>query len=628
MTHHETRMVVVGIALASLLAGSLKPSAAIAATKYWEPPDAIGNWNYAAYWDPVGVPVAGDVARIEAGGSGYILYCIYTNATNPLLNSVYIGNLSTGTAEGRIVQSQDSLHTGYEYCGYRGTGKHFQSGGSVTVDNTLYLGRLVDSYGYYELSNGTLSAGYIHVGYGGDGEFVQSGGSFTTGKLSVSNANYAGPYGVGTYDMQAGTLNASIIYLGGKQDGFFDQSGGTVNATGSGLTLGLDQYGGGYYTLTNGSLNSYRTRLSWGGSEFVHSGGTHTITTDLEVGYGANVLAESLYTLSGSAILNVGDDLYLGQSGHSAPGRYRQTSGTAQVSDMLVLAEPTGTFRLEGGTFTCGDVSNDGHYQQTGGTCNSDAWTNTYDFHPTGGVLNADQFTNESTLDAIIEGTADCRLNVVTGNDGRIWLKNGYLRGKHLGGGVYVMCAFTNHAHFEMDGGTFAGHFTNYGTFTYDGGNFSQSTFTNYGSAYTVYLNSDFTCRRVVNHGSLTLFWDRWLIANGTGYANAVENNGSLNMYPRTHLSMGTGRKLVNNGEMYAGAAGTDCAYIHGDLENHGYLLPCTGGTDPGHLTVAGQFTSFSGAELRIRVRGTGANDLDHVTIQGTATCAGSWTYG
>lgn len=602
------------------------PAATIAGTKYFEPADGIGPWNYAPYWDPAGVPIAGDTARIEAGGSGWTLTCQYINTTNPVLTAVYIGNLGTGTADARITQSQDALHAGYEYVGYRGTGKHFQSGGSVMVDQTLYLGRLSGSYGYYELSGGTLSATYPHIGYGGDGDFVQKGGTFTCTQLNISNANYAGPYGIGTYELQVGTLNAPIIYLGGKENGTFTQSGGTVNADGAGLTLGLDQYGAGHYWLSGGDLNTARTRLSWAGSTFSQTGGTHDVSGDLEVGYGTTVPDESLYTLSGTGALTIGDDLYLGQSGHTAPGRFRQTGGTTVVNDMLVLAEPTGTLQLEGGTFTCADVSNDGHYAQSGGTFSTDTWTNVYDFDHTGGILNVETFRNDSSQDMTIGGTADCRINNLDGNQGRLWLQAGTLRGKYIGGGLYFMCDFISAAgaHFQMDGGQFIGHLTNHGAFTYNGGTFAQSTFTNHAGYGLVSLNADLTCRRCVNNGTFDIPTGRWLNADGAGYANAVENNGNLSMQPSSHIDVGNKSKLVNNGPMYAGGPGQQYAHIFGDVENNDYLLPCHSSLPAGWLYINGDFAASSQAQLRIRIHGTGTDQQDYLAVQGHATLGGA----
>lgn len=623
MTCNMMRGIVAGIALVGLLLAFAAPPAALAAIRYWEPADGIGNWNYGPYWNPAGVPVAGDTARIEAGGDGWTLTCNYINAANPLLADVYVGNInSSGTASASLIQSQDALHAGYAYVGYYGTGRHYQSGGSVTIDNTLYLGRRSGSYGYYELSGGTLSASYSQIGYAGEGDFVQTGGTFTCGQMDIANANYGGPYGVGSYDMQLGTLNASLIYIGGKEEGTFTQSGGTVNATAGGVTLGLDQYGGGHYTLSNGDLNTSRTRLSQSGSTFTQTGGTHDITGDLEVGYGLGAASEALYTLSGSGTLTVSDDIVIGDDGW---GRYRQTAGTAVATDAIVLSvpddAPAGKLQLEGGSLTSARVDNAGNYVQSGGTLTTGIWTNAYMFDQTGGVLNAQQLDNNSTESLHIGGLADCRVNVLYGNTQRIWQEGGILRGKYAGGGLYNMCAFTNGAIYEMDAGEFVGHLTNYGTFTYDGGTFDQSTLTNHG---TVNFNADFTCRRIVNNASLTLLWDRRVYADGLGYSNAIENNGSLTMYPRSEINLGSGIKLVNNGPMYAGGPIPDVAYFLGNLENQNYLLPSASGLPSGRLYVNGNFTAVPGAQLRIRIHGTALQDYDQMQVQYNANLGGT----
>lgn len=622
---YTTRQPAIVIMLIAVLAVCMS-SAGFAATKYWDPADGIGNWNYGPYWNPDDVPVAGDYVRIEAGGSGWTLFCYYVNATNPLLQTIYVGNQnSTGTAEARIIQSQDNLHAWRENVGYYGTGKHFQSGGTVTLDDALYMGVQNDnSYGYYQLDAGSLNTQYSRVGFHGDGEFLQTGGTHTcTVDLGLGLGLGGEPYGQGTYTLQNGTIDAGSVYVGARGPGDFFQSGGTVNATVNGLTLGHDRYGRGHYELSNGDLNTYRTRLRWLDSTFVHTGGTHDVTSTMEVGYSSDTSNEVSYTLSNTGALTVGTNMFIGYSTSPTLGRFHQTGGNAIVGNTLVLAEPTGTMVLEGGSCSSAYVSNDGHYQQSGGTLTTGAWTNTYDFQQSGGILNATQYTNQSPVDVIIQGTADCRVNTFNNDSGKVWLKNGTLRGKYAGGGNYFMCDFTNDADFEMDAGQFIGHFTNNGTFRYDGGTFSQSTFTNYGGYSAVNLLANFTCRRIVNHGSLTLLWDRQVTADGAGYANAVENNGSLNMYPRTVINVG-GSTLVNKGQMYAGAAGTDAASIIGNLENQNYLLPCISGIASGRLNVSsGNFTQTAAAELRIRLNGSAYDDYDHLIISGSATLAG-----
>ena len=136
-------------------------------------------------------------------------------------------------------------------------------------------------------------------------------------------------------------------------------------------------------------------------------------------------------------------------------------------------------------------------------------------------------------------------------------------------------------------------------------------------------LNNDFTCNRLVNHASMTIPTDRWVHATGTGYANAVENNSNFTMYPRAHVDVGTS-KFVNNGAMYAGGPTTDYAHIAGNLENNDYLLPSASHLPAGgFLYVDGDFTCGTGAQLRLRLRGTATTEYDHMTISGAATLAG-----
>ena len=392
------------IGMASVLLAAAASSTTLATIKYWDPADGIGNWNYGPYWSPAGVPVAGDRVRIEAGGNDWTLICNYINATNPLLEDIYIGNMADGTAEARLVQAQDDLHADDEFLGYYGTGRHFQSGGSVTLDSSLYLGFKEDSNGYYELSGGDLDCPYPFIGYGGDGYFDQTGGDHTCNQLRISNANYGGPYGVGAYTIEDGTLNAQIIYLGGKQVGFFDQFGGTVNATGGGgLTLGLDQYGPGEYYLANGTLNTYRTRLSWAGSEFTHIGGTHQITADLEIGFGTDAGNQARYTLADAGQLEVSGDMIIGDlDDGGAWGLFLQYGGTAVITGTVSTEEldgnPTGTLQLEGGSLTAPTVDNHGQFRQFGGEFIGDL-VNYGTFTYYSGVFVQSTLTNHGTVE-------------------------------------------------------------------------------------------------------------------------------------------------------------------------------------------------------------------------------------
>ncbi|MGD8453967.1 MAG: hypothetical protein PVJ57_19295 [Phycisphaerae bacterium] len=608
-----------GATLLALAVVGLLPVAAPADTKQWEPPAGSGAWDYAPNWNPIGVPVVGDTARIEASGDGWTLFCEYQSGINPLLDSVMIGGDGTGTAGARLAQSRDDLHTYDEYVGYMGTGRHYQSAGSVTIDEVLYLGHCNASHGYYDLTGGSLDALCTRIGFGGDGDFVQTGGTFDCPYVEISSFSFSG---AGHYDMQDGILNAGWILLGGLTRGTLTQSGGTIEALTEGLYLGWTDGGGGDYTLSGGSLTTVRTRLNRDSPTFDQTGGTHETLGNLEVGWDGYAPAEALYTLSGSGILNVGGDLCVSGTYASSPARYVQTGGTATVVGDVLVHRPTGTLQMQGGSLSCPTFDNNGHYRQSAGTLTAGEATNTYDLQHTGGVLNAEQFANDSTIDLIVDGTADCRINTLDGNAGRIWLKGGVLRGKHAGGGQYHPCVFTNNALFQMDGGEFAGHLINNGTFTYNGGPFAESTLTNYSDATSVSLGANLTCHRVVNHGGLALGWNRRIIADGVECPNAVENNGELSVSSRSHIEVGNS-KLVNNGDLYAGGLGADYAQIQGDVENHGYLRPAATDVAAGQLRIDGDFTAFPEAELSIRIRGTGPQEWDYIVVQGIANLAG-----
>jgi len=392
MQHNSTRGTARICVLAALSVGILSQAAAVGATKYWEPADGIGSWNYGPYWNPSGVPIAGDNVRIEAGGSGWTLICNYINATNPLLNRIYIGNYNTtGTADARLLQGAGNLHADREYVGYYGRGEHRQSGGSVTIDSTQYIGYTTDGDGYYELSGGTLDSEDVYVGYSGAGEFLQTNGTHTVEEyLRVANTNSSG---TGTYTLENGGLITEYTNIGGNGLGTFEQSGGTHTATIGGVVLGVCEGDGGTYTLSGGDMHTRFTRLAWSGSQFTQSGGTHTIDLDLELGYAPDPGHTAVYQLSGTGALTVDDDMVISDSG---PAQYTQTGGNADITG-TIWVNPDGELSLEGGMLTAGNVVNENNFEQSGGEFVGDL-TNNGTFTYTGGTFDQGTLTNNGTF--------------------------------------------------------------------------------------------------------------------------------------------------------------------------------------------------------------------------------------
>ena len=333
----------------STIVVALSPAAVLGETRYFEPADGVGYWDVAMWWDPSGVPVAGEIARVEAIGSGWTLFCIYRNAANPLLDYLYVDNPGGGTgatALARLTQAQDDLHADREYVGYEGPGEHLQSGGTVEIDTSLELGGHTNGDGYYELSNGTLTTtNTCRIGILGTGEFMHTGGTHVNDLMRVGTTNN----GPGTYYLQGtGDLTTRGMSVGGAGMGTFEQSGGTCTVTAALDICPTTDGAGGTYTLTSGNLYSNTTRMGFSGATFDHSGGLHEVTTNLKVGDKPDLDDTAWYILSGTGQLTVEGNIVIGEYG---PGRYQQYGGTAEVDDMVDIRADSKLY-LEGGTLT------------------------------------------------------------------------------------------------------------------------------------------------------------------------------------------------------------------------------------------------------------------------------------
>jgi len=86
-----------------------------------------------------------------------------------------------------------------KYLGYSRTGSFTQTGGTHTVNGTVYLGDGASTKGTYVLADGQLTAGTEYAGYsGGIGSIAQGGGYNSVGALILDNS--------GTYTLTGGTL--------------------------------------------------------------------------------------------------------------------------------------------------------------------------------------------------------------------------------------------------------------------------------------------------------------------------------------------------------------------------------------------------------------------------------------
>lgn len=339
----------------------------------------------------------------------------YTVTSDLTFNSVYIGNLSTGTLNQDSFMNTitSSLFLGYnpgssgtynlsggslsvasgEIIGNYGSGVFTQSGGANatgnltlgfgtgnsgtynqidgtnTISGILFLGYNSGGCGVYNLSGGSLSAGFEYVGNNGVGTFNQRSGTNT-----ISNNLYLGgsPGSGGTYNLDGGSLKAPNQLVGYHANGIFNQNGGsnTINKGGGliGLVLGFWNDGNGTYNLNNGSLSAWSETIGrFGVGTFNQINGTNQVTEDLVLGLGNG--GSGTYNLRGGNLSADSETI-----GYQGTGTFNQSGGSNIVANDLVLgfrATGTGSYNLSGGTLSVNHefigYQGNGSFIQTGG---------------------------------------------------------------------------------------------------------------------------------------------------------------------------------------------------------------------------------------------------------------------
>jgi len=309
-------------------------------------------------------------------------------------------NLSGGTVNIGGYEMGTLVIGGKDWYGktYVGEGVFNQTGGDVYVNGLgLFMADGPGTMGTYNLENGTLTVGgyYVIGGGGGTATFNQTGGTNTAnGMLEVGGA------GTGTYNLSAGNLNTGSTIVGAWGTGTFNQGltgdGGTHTVAG---TLEVGSHGSGTYNLIAGNLATGSTIVgNQGTGTFNQSGGTHTVSGELILGYwdssGSGAYGE--YNISAG-------ELYTGQivigakySNGYQPGygTFNQSgSGYVETGSLYLADTPgsTGTYNLSDGylrvwsQFDVIGVQGIGTFNQTGGT------------HETGGLFVGGFWSNPGT---------------------------------------------------------------------------------------------------------------------------------------------------------------------------------------------------------------------------------------
>ena len=291
----------------------------------------------------------------------------------------------TPAVHGTYSLSTGSLSVGAnENVGYSGTGSFTQSGGTQSVAANFYLGYNSGASGTYSLSvNGDLAVAAIeNIGYSGTGLFTQSGGTHTIGTYLYIGYEAGSS---GTYRLSGGYLSVPSTntngneYLGYSGTATFMQSGGT-HTINSNLDLGYSAGGSGAYSLSgSGYLSAIQENVGWAGSgSFTQSGGTNSA--------GSLMLAQRAGS-TGSYSLNGGLLRLTGLSQGAGNATFNFSGGTLQAAQTFLTSVPivlttagsNGDFDNGGNTLALsGPLSGPGGLQATGTGTLTLAASNTY----------------------------------------------------------------------------------------------------------------------------------------------------------------------------------------------------------------------------------------------------------
>ncbi len=385
-----------------------------AGTPFWVPTSEPPYWLWSSptNWSGGAVPNVLDGAYINNGGTANV----YSNA--------FCGFLSLGAGGGAAgsgsvyLDANLSTYAGFggnEFIGDSGIGYIEQWGGTNNAVTSMYIGNSINATGSYSLNGGAVTTPYLYMGYNGHASFVQNDGVVSVAnEMDVFSQNYnvsynltggslivpvehVGDRNTATFTQSGGTHSVSnYIYLGGPTNGTgiynlsgngllatpslvvgnnpggtgkFAQSGGTVTAN-STLYVAYLASSAGTYSLVSGSVSApYQYIGGYGSGLFTQSGGTNSVSQELDLGSGTGGFGE--YILSGSGLLAV-NSLTVGGL---ASANFTQTAGTVSGTNQLALgyysASANGYYSLNAGSllmpYEFVGVNGAGNITQNGG---------------------------------------------------------------------------------------------------------------------------------------------------------------------------------------------------------------------------------------------------------------------
>ena len=196
----------------------------------------------------------------------------------------------------------------------------------------------IDNGGTAEIASGEPRALDLYVGYDAEGHLEQTGGSLERPWSLCLGYNTGSR---GTHTMAGGSAAVLHLWVGYYGDGTLMHSAGTISVAEG---LSTSAFGGeSLYELSGtGVLNTVDAHIGRG--TFRQTGGTHTCSHELEIGY------ESSYELSGTAVLTAAYEAVGRLS--SGPGLFRQSGGSHTVGHLHI--PPGGRYEFTGGQLHVG----------------------------------------------------------------------------------------------------------------------------------------------------------------------------------------------------------------------------------------------------------------------------------
>jgi hypothetical protein len=207
-----------------------------------DPADPTTQWNYPANWQEGQPPSPTDTPLLPLANAGYV------NAASCVVKGLRVDGPSADGAL-RIADGADvatASGSGVNV-GLFANGRVIQTGGSLTVNGLFRIGADVGGNGSYLLEGGALTvpgiSDYESIGEFGTGVFTQTGGT-----LIVQSTMYVGRmFGNGVLNMGGGTLRVRSLYLG---DAY---SQAALNITDSAARIEIT---GGLHFGTNSTLSA------------------------------------------------------------------------------------------------------------------------------------------------------------------------------------------------------------------------------------------------------------------------------------------------------------------------------------------------------------------------------------